>query len=205
MRIGGYVPCSLSDFPGHLAAVVFTQGCNWRCPWCHNPALVHPGQFTLPLPAPDILARLAQRRGKLDGVVVTGGEPTIQPGLGAFLHAVKRLGFATKLDTNGSNPALVRALLDTRLVDFVAMDLKAPWSRYAEAVGMPVATTALAETITLLRTRAVPHQLRTTKWPGLTEDDCAEIARRAAGSPHVWQEYRPTTDAGQLAPAASTS
>jgi pyruvate formate lyase activating enzyme len=118
---------------------------------------------------------------------------------------VKQLGFATKLDTNGSNPAIVRALLDARLVDFVAMDLKAPWSRYADAVGVPVDTTALAETISLLRTRAVPHQLRTTKWPGLTEADCAEIARLAAGSPHVWQEYRPTTDAGQLAPAASAS
>jgi len=197
MRIGGYVPCSLSDFPGHLAAVVFTQGCNWRCPWCHNSALVHPEQFTLPLPVADILARLAQRCGKLDSVVVTGGEPTLQPGLGAFLHAVKRLGFATKLDTNGSHPAIVRALLDAHLVDFIAMDLKAPWSRYADAVGVPVDTTALAETIALLRTRAVPHQLRTTRWPGLTETDCAVIARLAAGSPHVWQEYRPPTNAEQ--------
>ncbi len=197
MRIGGYVPCSLSDFPGKLAAVVFTQGCNWRCPWCHNPALVHPAQFLPSLLVADVLTRLEDRCGKLDGVVVTGGEPTLQPGLRTFLHAVKRLGFATKLDTNGSNPAVVRALLAAGLVDFVALDLKAPWSRYAEAAGVPVDTTALAETLSLLRTRAVPHHLRTTRWPGLTDADCAAIARLAAGSPHVWQEYRPPTGAGK--------
>jgi len=205
MRIGGYVPCSLSDFPGHLSAVVFTQGCNWRCPWCHNPALVHPEQFTLPLSVADILARLAQRRGKLDGVVVTGGEPTLQLGLGSFLHTVKRLGFATKLDPNGAHPAIVRSLLDARLVDFVAMDLKAPWPRYAEAVGAPADTHALAETISLLPPRAIPHQLRTTRWPGLTKADCTEIARLAAGSPHVWQHYRPPPNAGHLAAAAAIS
>ncbi len=201
MRIGGYVPCSLSDFPGHLAAVVFTQGCNWRCPWCHNPALVYPERFTRPLPVPEILARLAQRRGKLDGVVVTGGEPTLHADLTDFLRAIRTLGFAIKLDTNGSHPAVVRTLLDARLVDFVAMDLKAPWSRYAEAVGVPVDTAALAETISLLRTRAIPHQLRTTKWPGLTDADCAAIALLAAGSPHVWQEYRPTDTVGHPMPA----
>jgi pyruvate formate lyase activating enzyme len=196
MRIGGYVPCSLSDFPGKLAAVVFTQGCNWRCPWCHNPALVQPRLFLPALLISDVLAHIEARRGKLDGVVVTGGEPTLQSGLAWFLHAVKRLGFATKLDTNGSNPAAVRSLLDARLVDFVAMDLKAPWSRYAEAAGVPTDSAALAETISLLRTRAVPHQLRTTKWPGLAPADCTEIARLAAGSPHIWQEYRRTDAAG---------
>ena len=86
LRIGGYVPCSLSDFPGRIAAVVFTQGCNWRCAWCHNAALVHPEQFTPTIPVGDILTRLANRRGKLDGVVVSGGEPTLHAGLTDFLR-----------------------------------------------------------------------------------------------------------------------
>ncbi len=193
MRIGGFVPCSVSDFPGRLAAVVFTQGCNWRCPWCHNPALVYPERFTLPLPVFEVLARLAARRGKLDGVVVSGGEPTLQPGLGAFLAEVRKLGFATKLDTNGSRPAVVRALLAFGLLDFVAMDLKAPWSRYAEAAGTEVSTAALVETIALLRSSGIAHQLRTTRWPGLTADDERLISALAAGSPHAWQEYRVPT------------
>ena len=130
MRIGGYVPCSLGDYPGRIAAVVFTQGCNWRCPWCHNPALVYPEQFTASLPEDDVFARLAARRARLDGVVVTGGEPTLQPDLPVFLGRVKALGFLVKLDTNGSRPRVVRELLAAGLVDFVAMDVKAPFARY---------------------------------------------------------------------------
>jgi pyruvate formate lyase activating enzyme len=190
MRIGGVVSCSLSDFPGRIAAVIFTQGCNWRCPWCHNPSLVEPEKFAPPLDEVNVLRRLACGRGKLDGVVVSGGEPTLQPDLAAFLAQVKGLGFETKLDTNGSRPAVVRTLLERRYVDFVAVDIKAPWSRYAEAAGVEVETEALAETIALLRASGIEHQLRTTRWPGLTSDDEREIAAVAAGSPHVWQECR---------------
>lgn len=195
MRIGGMVPCSLSDFPGCIAAVVFTQGCNWRCPWCHNPALVYPEQFTPRWNEADVLARLSASRRKIDGVVVTGGEPTLQPDLAAFLNQVKSLGFETKLDTNGSCPQVVRALLEARLVDFVAMDLKAPWPRYADAAGMSVAIDALQETLALLRTSGVAHQLRTTRWPGLTAIDETAIVALARGSPHVWQEYWPPSGA----------
>jgi pyruvate formate lyase activating enzyme len=197
MNIGGFVPCSLSDFPGRVAAVVFTQGCNWRCPWCHNPALVYPDRFTPPLPEADILARLAARRGQLDGVVVSGGEPTLQPDLAEFLGRVRALGFATKLDTNGSRPDVVRSLLAAPLLDFVALDLKAPWTRYAAAAGGTVDAAAVGETLALLRASGVGHQLRTTRWPGLTADGEREIAAIAAGSPHVWQEYRaPAATAG---------
>lgn len=190
MRIGGYVPCSLADFPGRIAAVVFTQGCNWRCPWCHNPALVYAEQFTSPLPVADVLTRLAGRRGRVDGVVVTGGEPTLQPDLAAFFGELKRMGFATKLDTNGSRPAVVRALLAERLLDFVAMDMKAPWPRYAEATGIAVDVLALQETMAVLRESGVAHQFRTTRWPGLTAADEREIAHRLRDAPHVWQDYR---------------
>ena len=191
MRLGGFVPCSLSDFPGRIAAVVFTQGCNWRCPWCHNPALVYPERFAAPLDVEDVLARIAARRGRLDGVVVTGGEPTLHADLASFLARIKSLGFAVKLDTNGSRPAVLSELILARRVDFVALDVKAPWARYREAAGIDVDTAALQETIALLRDSGTPHQLRTTRWPGLTRDDERAITEIALSSPHVWQDYRP--------------
>lgn len=192
MKIGGYVPCSLSDYPGgRVAAAVFTQGCNWRCPWCHNPALVYPERFTVSLPEEEVFARLALRSGRLDGVVVSGGEPTLHGDLAEFLERIKALGFLVKLDTNGSRPAVVRALLAARLVDFVAMDIKAPWPRYAEAAGVPVDTAALAETVELLRGSGVEHQLRTTRRPGLAAADEPAIIAQTLGSPHRWQDWRP--------------
>lgn len=190
MLIGGVVACSLSDFPGRIASVVFTQGCNWRCPWCHNPALVHPDHFAPPLDEVNVLRRFACSQGKIDGVVVSGGEPTLQPDLVPFFAQLKGLGFETKLDTNGSRPAVVRTLVERRYVDFVAVDVKAPWSRYGEAAGTAVDTEAIAETIALLRSAGIEHQLRTTRWPGLSGDDEREILTIADGSPHVWQDYR---------------
>jgi pyruvate formate lyase activating enzyme len=196
MLIGGYVPCSLNDFPGRIAAVVFTQGCNWCCPWCHNRALVDPALFTPSIPEDDILARLSTRRGKLDGVVISGGEPTLQAGLTDFIRRVRALGFQVKLDTNGSDPAIVRALIGEGLLDFVAMDIKAPWSRCGEAAGVGesgLSTDALKETVALLRESGIEHQLRTTRWPGLGPGDELEIEEIVVGSPHVWQEYRKPT------------
>ncbi len=191
MFIGGFVPCSLSDFPGRLAAVVFTQGCNWRCPWCHNPALVYPEQFTVSLDEAAIVARLGARRQRLDGVVISGGEPTLQRDLPEFLARVRSLGLQTKLDTNGSQPRVVRALIEAGLLDFVAVDLKAPWACYAEAVGVPVSTESIQETVDLLRSAGVEHQLRTTRWRPFTSAEEAELAAIAAGSPLVWQELVP--------------
>lgn len=196
MRLGGFVPCSLSDFPGRIASVVFTQGCNWRCPWCHNPALVYPDQFGAPLDESEILARLAARRQRLDGVVVSGGEPTLQRDLPEFLARVTALGLQAKLDTNGSQPRVVGALIEAGLLDFVAVDLKAPWARYAEAVGTDVSTEAIQETIDLLRSSGIEHQLRTTRWRSFTSAEEAEISGIAAGSPHVWQDMVGRTPAG---------
>lgn len=194
MRIGGYVPCSLSDFPGRIAAVIFTQGCNWRCPWCHNPALVYPELFTPPIPEADVLQKLSSRRGQLDGVVITGGEPTLHPDLPDFIRSIRDLGFQIKLDTNGSRPAVVRSLIEHKLLDFVATDIKAPWDRYGEAAGLPAPAfdvSALKETVSILRETGIEHQLRTTRWPGLSEADAPLIENITSGSPHVWQDYRP--------------
>lgn len=147
MRIAGMQKLTLLDYPGHTAATVFTAGCNLRCPFCHNGELTgaveavagraEGGSAPFPeTPVEDALAFLRTRRGLLDGVCISGGEPLLQPGLADFCRAVKGLGFAVKLDTNGTLPDRLRALLDAGLVDFVAMDVKNAPSRYAETTGV---------------------------------------------------------------------
>ena len=182
MRIGGYQRTSLVDFPGRVAAVVFTQGCNFRCPWCHNRQLVEPARFEAALCQEVILRHLGSRIGKLSGVVISGGEPTLQPDLIDFMSAVRRMDFAVKLDTNGSAPQVVADLLARGLVDFIAMDLKAPWRRYEQACGVAVDTTSIRETIRIVQRSGVPHHLRTTDWAGFTEEEWREIEIAAEGS-----------------------
>jgi len=191
IRIGGFQPVSLVDFPGRVAAVVFLQGCSFRCPWCHNPSLVHPSLFEETTPEQVVLERLERRRGKIGGVVVTGGEPTLQKDLPIFLRRVRSLGFAVKIDTNGAQPDSLERILSEGLADFVAMDLKAPWERYDEACGVCVDREALERTLALLRSSGVPHHLRTTDWAPFDEHERAGIEVIAKGSHLVWQPCRP--------------
>jgi pyruvate formate lyase activating enzyme len=194
VNFGGLVPFTLTDYPGKVAAVVFTQGCNFRCPFCHNGGLL-----SFVAAADDrwseqqVLRLLRSRAGQLDGVVVSGGEPTLQPDLPEFLHRVKTLGYAVKLDTNGSRPEVLRRLLGERLLDFVAMDVKAPWEHYARLTGVPVDTDALLASVGLLAQSGIPHEFRTTVVPPLlTDADLADIANALpAGSPHRRQPFRP--------------
>ena len=192
-RIGGFLPLSLCDYPGRVAAVVFTRGCNFRCPFCHNGHLLD-GEGAPEDPAADgVLARLASLAARLQGVVVTGGEPTLQPALADFLRRIRGLRLAIKLDTNGSRPDVLAALLAARLLDFVAMDLKAPWPRYPELSGTACDVAALKRSVALIAGSGLPHQFRTTRVPPLLSDaDCAAIARQSpAGSPHVFQTFQP--------------
>ena len=193
MRFGGFQPFTLSDFPGRTAAIAFTQGCNFRCPFCHNAAL-------LPMLTPEerliperiILEHLQRRRGRLEGLVVTGGEPTLQQGLPAFLRKVRALGFAVKLDTNGSRPDMLRTLLEEQLVDFVAMDVKAPAHKYALLSGMPRSAETIYESVALIAASGVEHHFRTTHVPDLlgVADLQAITAQLPAGSPHLIQQFR---------------
>ena len=163
MHIGGFQPFSLSDFPGKAAAIVFTQGCNFSCPYCHNRSLwtsQPAGPFKMT--APEVLSFMKGRRGRLGGVVITGGEPTLQGGLAAFLASVKGLGFAVKLDTNGSQPGVVAGLLAGDLIDYVAMDLKAPPEKYNRLCGCRVDMDAIRSTIDTIAASGVPHLFRTT-------------------------------------------
>ncbi len=176
MQIGGFEPFSLCDFPSRPAAVVFTQGCNFRCPFCHNGSLLAIKAGSIP--EGEVLDRLARRRGLLQGVVVSGGEPCLQSDLAAFCGALKALGLAVKLDTNGSRPSVLRDLLAQRLVDSVAMDVKAPPHLYATLAGVAVEWDVIRESMSILAASDVPHQFRTTVVePFLNDEVLEEIAR----------------------------
>jgi pyruvate formate lyase activating enzyme len=191
MTIGGFMPFSLSDFPGLPAAVVFTQGCNFRCPFCHNGGLLgdKPGAIAVG----EILDSLRERRRFVQGVVISGGEPCLQSTLPGFCSAVKDLGLRVKLDTNGSRPVLLERLLRTGWVDYVAMDVKAPPHRYAELAGADVEWRTIRRSMDIIAGSGVQHHFRTTVvTPLLTDRDIDAIRRLLPpGSNHVLQEFRP--------------
>ena len=136
MTIAGLQKMTLLDYPGKVACTVFLQGCNYRCPFCHNSGLLD-GRGDDCIPEEELLGFLKKRVGLLEGVCITGGEPTLQKDLPQLLEAIKALGFAVKLDTNGSRPAVLRDLVSRGLVDYVAMDIKNCPERYAETTGTP--------------------------------------------------------------------
>ena len=162
MRIGGFQKLTLVDFPGKVAAIVFVQGCNFRCGYCHNPELVLPQSFQEPLLPEMVLDYLKNRRGKLEGIVITGGEPTLQKGLVDFIAQIKKMGFAVKLDTNGSHPEVLLSLFESNLIDYIAMDVKSSLAKYSQVVGTPCETAKIVESIDLIIKSGIPYQLRTT-------------------------------------------
>jgi len=183
MLIAHIQKTSFIDYPGRLAAVVFTQGCNFRCPYCHNPELVEPALFTPSLTEDEIFDFLEKRRGKLEAVAITGGEPSLHPGLAAFMRRIKDLGYLVKLDTNGTNPRLLEELLTQRLVDYVAMDIKAPLGRYAQVACRPVDLDAIGASIDMLLAARAMSEFRTTLVRGLLgRADVLEIGRRIVGA-----------------------
>ncbi len=195
MRFGGLQRLTLSDFPGRVAAVAFTAGCNFRCAYCHNPALVACDRGVDSYTARDVLNLLDRRRGKLDGLVISGGEPTLQRALIPFVRQVKRRGLAVKLDTNGSRPEVLGRLLDEGLVDYVAMDVKAPLARYEAVAGAREAARSVGRSIERVLCSAVDHEFRTTVVrPLLASDDVIEIGCLLYGSArYVLQSFVPGT------------
>ena len=194
MRIGGLSSFSLSDFPGHVAAVVFTQGCNFRCPYCHNGSLIPMDPPTSALiPLEEVFLFLEKRRGQLNGVVVSGGEPTLQSDLSHFFYRVRSMGYQIKLDTNGSRPEALAELLVEGLLDFIAMDIKAPFELYDRLTGVCAPKEQLEESIALIARSGIDHEFRTTVVePLLSEDDLQAIqAMVPHGSRHRLQEFRP--------------
>lgn len=183
MLILGLQKLTLLDYPGRTACTVFTGGCNFRCPFCHNAPLVLPGREQEPYTEEEVLSYLKKRAGLLDGVCVSGGEPTLQEGLDAFLRRVKALDYQVKLDTNGSRPEALRALLRQGLADYVAMDVKSSPEEYARACGVPVDLEKVNESIDLLLSGCVDYEFRTTVVAGLhTPQIIEQTARRIAGA-----------------------
>lgn len=193
LPIVGLQRLSLIDYPGRLCATAFTSGCNFRCPYCYNVDIVLGHQAMEKIPEAYVLSLLYQRRGFLDGLCVGGGEPTIHNGLLAFLYKVKSIGYLVKLDTNGSKPKRLKKLMEERVVDYVAMDVKAPLRRYPEVARCKVDADEVVRSIRLLRRGRVDHEFRTTVVPGLLDgDDLEEIAQTLAGSKRfVIQQFRP--------------
>ena len=199
MQICGLQKLAMVDYPGKLAATVFTGGCNLRCPFCHNALLVtqlaeNPERHSVE----EVLAFLKSRKGLLDGVVLSGGEPLLQPDAADFLSAVKAMGYAVKLDTNGCYPAALREILERGLVDYVAMDIKNSRERYAETVGIPgFDLSPVEESIRLLRESGVDYEFRTTIVKEFhTEADIHSIGRWVGGAPRYYLQN--FVDSGNL-------
>ena len=192
MVIGGLQKFSLSDFPGLISAIVFTRGCSFRCPYCHNPELVDPSRFVPAIPLSEVRDFLRSRKARLQGVVVTGGEPTIHADLPEFLAELKDMGFAVKLDTNGTNPVMLRQLLIDRILDFIAMDIKAPLALYPAIVRAPASAADLSRSIELIIHSGLPHEFRTTFAESLlSTDDMLQTARLVKGCKrYVVQSFR---------------
>ena len=163
MIIQGLQKTSLLDYPTKVAATIFFGGCNFRCPFCHNMDLVLHPEHGLSLTEEDVLSFLRSRQGILDGVCITGGEPTLQKDLPLFIEKIKQLGFCVKLDTNGTNPAMLQMLIDAGLLDYVAMDIKAAPQDYAKVCNVSNPELPLIEqSISLLLAGKIPYEFRTT-------------------------------------------
>ena len=192
MNISGIQKLTLLDFPGKLACTVFTSGCNFRCPFCHNASLVLPGMSDH-IDEQEVFSFLKKREGILEGVCITGGEPCLQPDLETFIRKVRDIGFAVKLDTNGSFPEKLSSLLEKGLLDYAAMDIKTSMERYPEVCG--VQNERLFEnvqkSVEILKSSSVPHEFRTTTARELqTKEDFEKIGRWLSGEKRYFiQQY----------------
>ena len=187
MRICGLQKLSMVDYPEKLAATVFTGGCNLRCPFCHNTPLVLRADMEREIPLAEVMDFLRSRRGLLDAVVLSGGEPLLWPDAADFLAEVRNLGFCTKLDTNGSFPDALADILTRGLVDYVAVDVKNSREKYAETVGAPFDTDALTRSVELLHTWGGAFELRTTVVRELhTAQDIVSIGKWFSGAPRYF-------------------
>ncbi len=188
MKIRGFQTLTLLDYPGRIAATVFTEGCNFRCPFCHNASLIDMGAEEECIAGIEVLSHLEKRKGKLTGLCITGGEPTMQSDLPAFIRSVKALGYAVKLDTNGALPDALSALLDEKLLDYVAMDIKNCREKYAVTAGFTEARANekllanVEKSIALIKNAGIPFEFRTTVVKELhTPEDMKRLGEWLAG------------------------
>lgn len=209
MIIGGLHKFSLLDYPEKVSAIVFTQGCNFRCQFCYNPMLVWPKgigckdtfsqekeQEGHPLTEGDLFEFLKTRIGKLDAVVITGGEPTLHNDLPEFIKKIKDLGFLVKLDTNGTNPEMIKKLLEQKLIDYIAMDIKATPEKYDLVTGVQTNLSKIKESIIIIMKSGLPYEFRSTITPGLIKKTDIEGMGKMIEGANKWflQQFKNDTD-----------
>jgi len=192
MIIAGLQKLTLIDYPGKLACTVFLSGCNFRCPWCYSAELVLPEKIKdqPKIPEKELFDFLKEKKGLIEGVVICGGEPTVQKGLIVFIKKIKDLGYLAKLDTNGSNPETLKALIDKDLIDYVAMDIKLPKERYKEIFSK---VDNIQKSIDILKQDKVDYEFRTTVVPSvLKKEDIVKIGQWISGAKKYYlQNFKP--------------
>jgi len=194
MKIKGFLTTSFSDWDGKVSSVIFLPRCNFRCPMCHNHQLVLNPDSLPTVRKKDIVKWLTAKRDFIDGVVVTGGEPTVHKDLEDLLKELKDLGFDVKLDTNGSHPLILECLIEQELVDYIAMDIKAPLDpqKYSELAGVKVDIRKIGQSIGVIMSFGIDYEFRTTVPPTLTKQDVFNIAREIEGAKkYVLQRFIP--------------
>lgn len=193
MEFAGLQKISLVDYEGKVACTLFTAGCNFRCPFCHNSDLVIYAKNVNYIPFDEILDYLNKRKGMLDAVVITGGEPTLMPDLKEKLYEIKKLGYKIKLDTNGTNPDIVKELVDLKLIDYVAMDIKNSYEGYSKTIGLEsYDSNKILESINYLLSGEVDYEFRTTLVKEFhSDEDIKNIAKMIQGAKRYYlQEFK---------------
>ena len=195
MKISGLQKLTLLDYPGKMACTVFTYGCNFRCPFCHN-ALLVTEENSDNISQDEFFAFLKKRQGILDGVCISGGEPTLQKDLVQFISEIKSLGYSVKLDTNGSSPIVLKQLIEKKLIDYVAMDIKNSPAKYDKICGVKVDIDAVKQSVSIIKESGIDHEFRTTAVREYhTNEDFSDIADWINGSRYFLQHFE---DSGNL-------
>ncbi|HOL21779.1 MAG TPA: anaerobic ribonucleoside-triphosphate reductase activating protein [bacterium] len=194
MKIGALQKTSLIEFPGRLSCIVFIQGCNFRCPYCHNPELVLPEKYLPLLSTSEVIGFLEMRKKYLDGVVITGGEPCADSDLLPFVRELKGMGYAIKIDTNGSFPEVIGKMLTEGMLDYIAMDVKGPAEKYEMLAGVRVDMKKIEETISLIKNSSIGYEFRTTVVKEmLSINDFEGIGRLIQGAKlYYLQHFKPS-------------
>lgn len=175
--IKGFTKTSMLDYPGKIVSVIFTAGCSFRCGFCHNPELVNNDERLIPFEEEKVLDYLEGRKNWLDGVCITGGEPTLEKELPTLMKKIKKIGLMIKLDTNGTNPKMLKEIIDEKLADYLAMDIKTSKEKYEKACGVKVDMKKIQESIDLIKESGIDYEFRTTAVPTLVDtEDIREIS-----------------------------
>lgn len=194
MNIGGLQKYSLIDYPALLSCVVFTSGCNFHCPYCHNPELAAPGKNTTALGIEEVYEFLSKRRRFLDAVVISGGEPTLQPDLMDMCQQIKSMGFSLKIDTNGSHPDIVKKIIDKRLADYIAMDIKTSPENYSPLITVQPVASAIRESAERILSSGISHEFRTTCVRPFTDESSINIIAELIKGADLHAIQQPRTD-----------